>query len=96
MLLKINRPQIGLFFLRKIGASRFDTPVPSIFNPIFQFYYLWKFLSDLIQILHFRVKLFDTPPGCRFQPEIPFQKILEFHADPDQISQIIHIQILAR
>lgn len=28
------------------GASRFDTPVPSIFNPIFQFYYLWKFLSD--------------------------------------------------
>ena len=97
---KINRPQIGLFFLRKsIGfhflvTSHFDSPLPSIFNSTFQKYFSWKFLSDFIRILDFifsRVKHFESPLGTDFSLKIPFQKILEFQPDFVTISQFVHI-----
>ena len=70
---KINRLQIGLFFLRKILLHVFLIPPLYVFyNPIFDFSFIWKFSSDLMQICDFRkniVSLFESPLGIIFQLE---------------------------
>ena len=94
VLQKINRPEVGLFFAQNSKVKEFESPLPSIFNSTFQFYFPWKFHSDFIRILDFifsRVKHFESPLGTDFSLKIPFQKISEFHPDFVTISQFVHI-----
>ena len=71
--------------------KEFESSLPSIFNPTFQFYFSWKFYSDLIQISKIIARHFERPRGTDFSLKIPFQKISEFHPDFVTISQFIHI-----
>ena len=60
------------FFAQNSIAHHFESPLPLIFNSTFQFYFPWKFYSDLIQIFDFtffRVKQFESPRGADFQLE---------------------------
>lgn len=81
MLQKINRLEVGLFFLRKIQLHVFLNP-PTYhfqlnFSKIFFLEILFRFDSDLKII----ARLFESPVGTDLQPEILFQKISKFHPD---------------
>ena len=88
MLLKINRPQIGLFFAQNSIARHFESPLPIIFNWKFHFGKVKNFNQILLEFsprAGFGAFRFESPRVANFSPEIPFQKTLKFYTDFMQI-----------
>ena len=86
MILKINRPQIGLFFCSKFYCTSFWYPLYVFYNPIFDFSFVWKFCSDLMQICDFRkniVSLFESPLGIIFHLEFSLR---QFHYSTETLT----------
>lgn len=72
-------------FLRKILLHVMLNPPYPQFQLKISFWKSLEFQSDLIRILNFQVKNFESPLGTDFSPEIPFQKNSKFYTDLMQV-----------
>ena len=77
MILKISRSVIGLFFLRKNSAKKFESPLPIIFNSKFHFGKVWNFIKISLEFspsAGFIAKKFESPRGADFAMKFHFRK----------------------